>query len=86
VGSRDTNFHEYCSRVCCMYSLKYSHLIKEKVGHDTAVYDFFIDMRCFGKGHEEFYRRCQEEGTNFIRGKVAEITNKAITPKKMGKS
>lgn len=73
IGSRDVRYHEYCSRVCCMYALKYSHLIKEKVGHDTAVYDFYIDMRCFGEGYEEFYRRCQEEGTIFIRGKVAEI-------------
>ncbi len=73
VGSRDDRFHPYCSRVCCMYALKYSHLIKEKVGHDTPVYDFYIDMRCFGEGYEEFFRRCQEEGTIFIRGKVAEI-------------
>ncbi len=85
VGSRDANHHEYCSRVCCMYALKYSHLIKEKVGHDTEVFDFYIDMRCFGKGYEEFYRRCQEEGTNFIRGKVAEITDKAIFPEEEGK-
>ena len=85
VGSRDSNYHEYCSRVCCMYALKYSHLIKEKVGHDIEVYDFYIDMRCFGKGYEEFYRRCQEEGTNFIRGKVAEITNKAVKPAEEGK-
>ncbi len=76
IGSRDVNYHEYCSRVCCMYALKYTHLIKEKVGHDTAVYDFYIDMRCFGEGYEEFYRRCQEEGTTFIRGKVAEITDR----------
>ncbi|MDZ7666074.1 MAG: FAD-dependent oxidoreductase [Desulfotignum sp.] len=75
VGSRDVNFHEYCSRVCCMYALKYTHLIKEKVGHDTKVYDFYIDMRCFGKGYEEFYNRCQQEGTIFIRGKVAQITH-----------
>ena len=75
VGSRDVNFHEYCSRVCCMYALKYTHLIKEKVGHDTRVYDFYIDMRCFGKGYEEFYNRCQQEGTIFIRGKVARITH-----------
>ncbi|WDP89895.1 MAG: FAD-dependent oxidoreductase [Desulfobacter sp.] len=74
IGSRDVNHHEYCSRVCCMYALKYTHLIKEKVGHDTEVYDFYIDMRCFGEGYEEFYRRCQEEGTTFIRGKVAGIT------------
>ena len=85
IGSRDTNYHEYCSRVCCMYALKYSHLIKEKVGHDTKVYDFYIDMRCFGEGYEEFYRRCQEEGTMFIRGKASEITNIAQTPEEEDK-
>jgi heterodisulfide reductase subunit A-like polyferredoxin len=85
IGSRDVNYHEYCSRVCCMYALKYTHLIKEKVGHDTKVYDFYIDMRCFGKGYEEFYERCQKEGTNFIRGKVAEITDQAATPEEEGK-
>jgi heterodisulfide reductase subunit A len=85
VGSRDVNYHEYCSRVCCMYALKYSHLIKEKVGHDTQVYDFYIDMRCFGEGYEEFYRRCQEEGTTFIRGKVAEISDQAQSPEEEGK-
>ncbi len=85
IGSRDVNFHEYCSRVCCMYALKYTHLIKEKVGHDTKVYDFYIDMRCFGEGYEEFYQRCQEEGTIFIRGKVAQITDRAQTPSEQGK-
>ena len=85
IGSRDVNYHEYCSRVCCMYALKYTHLIKEKVGHDTQVYDFYIDQRCCGKGYEEFYERCQKEGTLFVRGKVAEITNKANTPEEKGK-
>jgi len=85
VGSRDVNYHPYCSRVCCMYALKYSHLIKEKVGHDTPVYDFYIDQRCFGKGYEEFYRRCQEEGTVFIRGKVAEITDQAESDAESGR-
>jgi heterodisulfide reductase subunit A len=84
IGSRDDHFHSYCSRVCCMYALKYTHLIKEKVGHDTVVYDFYIDMRCFGEGYEEFYRRCQEEGTNFIRGKVAEITDQAASTEEEG--
>jgi heterodisulfide reductase subunit A len=84
IGSRDVRYHEYCSRVCCMYALKYTHLIKEKVGHDVPVYDFYIDMRCFGKGYEEFYRRCQEEGTLFIRGKVAEINNQAQSPEEEG--
>jgi heterodisulfide reductase subunit A len=85
IGSRDVNYHEYCSRVCCMYALKYAHLIHEKVGHDTQVYNFYIDMRCFGKGYEEFYKRCQEEGTRFIRGKVAEITDQAVKPEEEGK-
>lgn len=85
IGSRDVNYHEYCSRVCCMYALKYTHLIKEKVGHDTKVYDFYIDQRCYGKGYEEFFSRCQEEGTTFIRGKVAEITDRARSPEETGK-
>ena len=85
IGSRDVNYHEYCSRVCCMYALKYTHLIKEKTGHDTAIYDFYIDQRCFGKGYEEFYQRCQEEGATFIRGKVAEITDQAENPEEEGK-
>jgi heterodisulfide reductase subunit A len=72
VGSRDKNYHAYCSRVCCMYSLKYAHLIKEKT--NAEVYQMYLDMRCFGKGYEEFYDRLSEEGVNFIRGKVAEIT------------
>ncbi|WP_320175438.1 CoB--CoM heterodisulfide reductase iron-sulfur subunit A family protein [Maridesulfovibrio sp.] len=73
VGSRDKNYHEYCSRTCCMYALKYDHLIKDKVGHDVSVYNFYIDMRCFGKGYEEFFKRVQEEGVTFIRGRPAEI-------------
>jgi heterodisulfide reductase subunit A len=85
IGSRDENYHEYCSRVCCMYALKYGHLIKDKVGHHAKIYDYYIDMRCFGKGYEEFYRRCQEEGIIFIRGKPGEITSEATTPEEEGK-
>ncbi len=83
VGSRDENYHEYCSRVCCMYALKYSHLIKERT--DAEVYQMYIDMRCFGKGYEEFYKRLSEEGVNFIRGKVAEVTDRAINEDEQGK-
>lgn len=85
VGSRDVNHHPYCSRVCCMYALKYDHLIKDKVGHHVRIYNFYIDMRCFGKGYEEFYRRVQEEGVTFIRGRPAEITDAARTPEEEGK-
>lgn len=76
IGSRDINFHEYCSRTCCMYALKYAHLIKDKCGHDTEVYNFYIDMRCFGKGYEEFYKRVQSEGVRMIRGKASRIEEK----------
>jgi len=83
VGSRDQNYHEYCSRVCCMYALKYAHLAKELTKAD--VYQFYIDMRCFGEGYEEFYKRLSEEGVNFIRGKVAKITDDAVTDEEKGK-
>jgi heterodisulfide reductase subunit A len=83
VGSRDENYHKYCSRVCCMHALKYSHLIKEKTG--AEVYQMYIDMRCFGKGYEEFYKRLSEEGVYFIRGKVAEVTDRAVTKEEEGK-
>ena len=84
VGSRDKNYHEYCSRVCCMYALKFSHILKERIS-GVEVYQFYIDMRCFGKGYEEFYNRLLEEGVNFVRGKAAETTNVAETPKEKGK-
>jgi len=83
VGSRDKNYHKYCSRVCCMYALKYSHLIKEHI--DAEVYQMYMDMRCFGKGYEEFYERLSDEGVNFIRAKVGEVTNRAITDEEKGK-
>jgi len=74
IGSRDQNYHEYCSRTCCMYALKYAHLLKDKCGHDTEIYNFYIDMRCFGKGYEEFYKKVQAEGVKMIRGKAGSIT------------
>ncbi len=73
IGSRDKNYHEYCSRTCCMYALKYAHLLKDKCGHDTEIYNFYIDMRCFGKGYEEFYKRVQAEGVRMVRGKAAKV-------------
>jgi len=83
VGSRDRRYHEYCSRVCCMYALKFAHLIKEKT--NAEVYNFYIDLRCFGKGYEEFYDRLLGEDIRFVRGKVGEITDLAIHPGEEGK-
>ena len=71
VGSRDKNYNRHCSRVCCMYSLKLAHLVKD--GTDAEVYEFYIDMRTGGKGYEEFYERLQEEGVIFVRGRPAEV-------------
>ena len=84
VGSRDKNYHEYCSRVCCMYSLKFSHIVREKIP-DAEIYQMYIDLRCFGKGYEEFYNRLQEEGVNFIRGRAGEVTNVVEKPEEKGK-
>ncbi len=71
VGSRDEHTNRYCSRVCCMYSLKLAHLIKEKT--HAEVYNFYIDVRAPGKAFEEFYNRVAEEGVTFVRGKVADV-------------
>jgi heterodisulfide reductase subunit A len=83
VGSRDKNYNEYCSRVCCMYALKFAHLAREKTG--AAVYNFYIDMRCPGKGYEEFYNRLLEEEVRFVRGRAAQVTDFAMNEKERGK-
>jgi len=75
VGSRDKNYNKYCSRVCCMYSLKFAHLILDKLP-EAFVFEYFIDMRSFGKGYEEFYERIREEGVSIIRGKTAKVEEK----------
>ncbi len=84
VGSRDKNYHEYCSRVCCMYSMKLSHLIKEHLPQ-SQVYEFFVDMRSFGKGYEEFYNRMVDEKTIFIKARPTAVTNGSKNPAEAGK-
>jgi heterodisulfide reductase subunit A len=71
VGSRDHHAHEYCSRFCCMYSLKQAHLVRENTG--AEVYEFYMDMRTASKTYEEFYERLQGEGVTFVRGHGAEV-------------
>jgi heterodisulfide reductase subunit A len=73
IGSRDERYNEYCSRVCCMYSMKLAHLVKETTG--AEVYEVYRDMRSFGKGYEEFFNQVEEEGVIFIRrGEDVEVT------------
>ena len=73
VGSRSEKCGQpYCSSVCCMNSIKDALLIKEH-WPDTRIYVFYVDMRCFGKGYEDLYRRAKAAGVVFIRGLPAEI-------------
>jgi heterodisulfide reductase subunit A len=75
VGSRDQNYNPYCSRVCCMYSLKFGHLVREKLP-DAICYEYYIDMRAFGKGYEDFFERVKDEGVFVIRGRSANISER----------
>jgi heterodisulfide reductase subunit A len=74
VGSRDLNNCSYCSYVCCMYSIKDAMLARE---HDpeSESYIFHTDLRNVGKWFQKYELRGREEyGINFVRGRVAEIT------------
>jgi len=83
VGSRDKNYNNYCSVICCMASLKFAHLVEERTG--AEVYNFYIDMRTAFKDYDEFYQRVLEEGAHFVRGRVAEVTDAARMPGEEGK-
>ncbi|MGQ9459785.1 MAG: CoB-CoM heterodisulfide reductase HdrA2 [Candidatus Bathyarchaeaceae archaeon] len=73
VGSRSRKSgYLYCSNVCCMNTIKDSLLIKEH-WPNTKVYVFYVDIRAFGKGFEDLYKRARKEGIVFIRGLPAEI-------------
>jgi len=75
VGSRDERYHSYCSRVCCVYSVKQCIVAKD---HQPTLKDFhyfYRDMRAYGRGFEEFYHRGRDEtGVNFIKSSPASIT------------
>jgi len=74
AGSRDETLGvEYCSRVCCMYAIKQAMLISGSLPlADITIY--YMDIRCFGKGYEQFYQNAKAMGVEFIKGKVARIT------------
>lgn len=65
VGSRNKEFHTYCSRVCCMTALKYAHEIKA-ANPKAYISDVYIDMHAFGKGHEDFYRQSSQAKILFL--------------------
>jgi heterodisulfide reductase subunit A len=68
VGSRDTTAgRSYCSSVCCMYATKQSIIARE---HERSIEPtiFFIDLRAYGKGFEEYYQKAKnEQGVRYVR-------------------
>jgi heterodisulfide reductase subunit A len=75
VGSRDRSFNPWCSRVCCMYSLKFAHLVREKLPGATCS-EYYIDLRAYGKGYEDFLERVEEEDVHVVRGRTAEVVER----------
>ena len=78
VGSRDSD-RDYCSSVCCMYATKEAIIAKEHLGEGLQCDVFFMDMRAFSKGFEQYYRRAQELGVRYIRSRVPKIEEIAGT-------
>jgi len=81
VGSRDMRFNRYCSGFCCMHAIKEAIIAREH-DHEAQVSIFGMDIRAVGKGFEEYRNRgAKEAGLNYIRSRVAEITeDKDLSP------
>lgn len=74
AGSRDASLGiNYCSRVCCMYAIKQAMLLSGALPlADITIY--YMDIRAFGKGYEQFYQNAKAMGIEFVKAKVAKIT------------
>lgn len=73
VGSRDEKYNPYCSRICCMSAIKHAVMIKTEQDPEAEVSIAYTDIRTFGKGYEEYYKRASEMGIRFIRSRTAEV-------------
>ena len=73
AGSRDKSMGvSYCSRVCCMYAIKQAMLLSGALPlADITIY--YMDIRAFGKGYEQFYQNAKAMGIEFVKAKVARI-------------
>ncbi|MCK4344384.1 MAG: CoB--CoM heterodisulfide reductase iron-sulfur subunit A family protein [Bacteroidales bacterium] len=65
VGSRNKDYHEYCSRICCMTALKFSNQLRSALP-DTNIFECYADIRSFGKGCEEFYAQTSRKDIMFL--------------------
>jgi heterodisulfide reductase subunit A len=76
TGSRDASVgNPICSQICCMYSIKQAQLLMGTLPMaDVTIY--YINIRSFGKGFEEFYQQAKGMGVNFVKGKIGKITEK----------
>ena len=75
VGSRDETECTWCCRIGCMSALKHVYLLKEKLGENVEINICYTDIRSFGKGYEEFYRKIRGMNTSFFRGRPSEVRN-----------
>jgi heterodisulfide reductase subunit A-like polyferredoxin len=74
VGSRDENYHPFCSKICCVFALKHANIItNERDGTKVSV--VYMDIRTYDR-HERYYRECREAGVEFIRGRVNKVAEK----------
>jgi len=71
-GSRDAK-RDYCSSICCMYATKEAIIAKEHTSEDLECHVYYMDMRAFGKGFEEYYERAKELGVKYIRCRPSSI-------------
>jgi len=72
VGSRSLRGNKYCSAVCCNVALKNAQLLKQEYP-EMDITIFYIDIRTWDKGNEEYYRKIREQNINFIRGKPGDV-------------
>ena len=75
VGSRDETQCTWCCRIGCMSALKHVYLLREKLGGDVEINVCYTDVRSYGKGYEEFYRKVRGLNTNMFRGRPSEVRN-----------
>lgn len=73
VGSRDQRFYKYCSRFCCMYSIKHAYQALDHGVDDVTV--LYMDVRAYGKGFDGFWERTKENGAKFVRGRPSKIAS-----------
>jgi heterodisulfide reductase subunit A len=74
TGSRDEQVgNPLCSRFCCMYSIKQNQLLMGALPlADVTVH--YMDIRAPGKRYDEFYEQAKSMGANYVKGRVADIS------------